>query len=344
MNSRHYAARLATGPATETRIDAPHALRTESAIRAAEERPEPAIEQEHKSTSHLPNDLIDLDVDLAFSSLGGNTADDARAEWPTAHEQLRRQAQELQQHLAARLVDIDRREAGLHAQTAELENQARAFRLWLREHQNELDLREQQIFEREREVALQTSHLTAAEAYAAEAKREDENRHTARAQQLDRREAQLHALKQRLHRNETVESAAGAVGDALPTSGQQDVTRLQYENAMQNLERCELMLAERQRRFVQYVRTTRQRLAERIRTWTQQMQEKPVPVSPESTSRDRAELNLVRVEAIRRRRDVLELQTQAQALLLELTQRAPVEVKLAGTNRDDRDPPLQKLG
>ena len=60
-------------------------------------------------------------------------------------EALARHATELGEKLKARLEDLDRREAMLHGQEAELDSRIRSARLWLEERESELDAREEAI-------------------------------------------------------------------------------------------------------------------------------------------------------------------------------------------------------
>ena len=60
-------------------------------------------------------------------------------------EALARHATELAEKLQTRLEELDRREAMLHGQEAELDSRIRSARLWLEERESELDAREEAI-------------------------------------------------------------------------------------------------------------------------------------------------------------------------------------------------------
>ncbi|MFW6169298.1 MAG: hypothetical protein ACODAD_02330 [Planctomycetota bacterium] len=70
-------------------------------------------------------------------------------------EQLRQQAAELAEHLRERHGQLTRRQAGLNARLGEYEAEQRATRLWLRERHHELDLREAELQEHQRQLQEQ---------------------------------------------------------------------------------------------------------------------------------------------------------------------------------------------
>src|SRR5687768_5072448 len=64
------------------------------------------------------------------------------ADFPAdSSEQMQVQAVQLARHLQERRREVDHREAHLNARIAQLENELRASRLWLRERSEEFELR-----------------------------------------------------------------------------------------------------------------------------------------------------------------------------------------------------------
>jgi len=80
-------------------------------------------------------------------------------------EQLRLQAEQLGAELLRRRNELDRRESRLNVREAEQDNEARGLRMWLVEHQQELDERETSLKRREHDVEDRCSQLIAAEAF-----------------------------------------------------------------------------------------------------------------------------------------------------------------------------------
>lgn len=93
-------------------------------------------------------------------------------------EALARHATELAEKLQLRLEELDRREAMLHGQEAELDSRIRSARLWLEERESELDAREEAL----KNDAEQAVELTASSHHAAK---------IAESLQLEERERQM---------------------------------------------------------------------------------------------------------------------------------------------------------
>lgn len=161
----------------DTRIDAPHPLQTESALQARANQPT-----------------------VGADDVSGRGVSERPMDWPDLVEQLHLQARQIQAHLDQQRQSLDRREARLSAHAAEVENQARALRLWLVERQAEIDERAAALARRESTVAERESRIAAAEVFQEEALREARSRVEARRAELDRREAQLDVQRQRLQR------------------------------------------------------------------------------------------------------------------------------------------------
>src|ERR1700710_2064597 len=67
-------------------------------------------------------------------------------------QQLRSQAEQLSAHLKAQEKDLEQREEVLNARLAEVENQTRAARLWVRERQAEIHQQEEDLERRRAEL------------------------------------------------------------------------------------------------------------------------------------------------------------------------------------------------
>ena len=142
-----------TDKAPETRIDAPHPIKTAKvpppmpaeALAAAADG-EPAVE-----TLPLAGEAVAL--------------------------QVRVQAAQLAEHLRARQKELDHREAELNARAAQLDRDARVARLWLEERMTEFDAQPPPVHE---EIEAQR-----------QAPRQQADALTARQQQLDDAEARL---------------------------------------------------------------------------------------------------------------------------------------------------------
>jgi hypothetical protein len=107
-------------------------------------------------------------------------------------EALARHATELAEKLHLRLEDLDRREAMIHGQEAELDSRIRSARLWLEEREGELDAREEAV----RNNADSAAELSASSHHAtkiAETLQLEE-----RERQLARQQAELEHLQSEL--------------------------------------------------------------------------------------------------------------------------------------------------
>lgn len=302
-----------------TRIDAAHALRTEAApgrTAAAEE-------------------VSCLDAE---QQIGVPVAEPRLDPWGLAAEQLRRQAHQLREYLDQRHREHDRREARLNADSAELENQGRAIRLWLREQQALLDEREAELRAREAAIAERASQIAAAEVFQDRARREASRQIDQRQYDLDRREAQLLAQKQRLD----IESAALAkargdtdrkivqmdVGEC-PVQQQIEVQRASSQDndlviAESRLARERRNLTARRQRLAAQVREARQRVLERAQRWLALLRQRAelLREEKEALRTRRVQLEQVRLELGQKRRELLEARTSAEQLLTELCRSA----------------------
>ncbi len=176
-------------------------------------------------------------------------------------QQVRSQAAQLASHLQRQQAAVDHREAELNSRLAAMENQIRNARLWLNERQAELsqqkadmDRREAEISKREAEVgndngSKKSRAVEPLDRAAAHAERADE---------LDRREAELNALAERW---------AQRVANAEQVQDVQQLLR-GIETRAENLNRAEKLMAaeqaelERQRRQLDEERAAQAESAE----------------------------------------------------------------------------------
>jgi chromosome segregation ATPase len=130
-------------------------------------------------------------------------------------QQLRLQAQQLSHHLSQQQQDLDRREAEIQARAAQLEQQERSNRLWLKERHEELFEREAALKTREQELAECREQINELERRVAEQRRDNEHELQARRASLERREAAAREadVETRVRAN-NVEAAALALEDA----------------------------------------------------------------------------------------------------------------------------------
>jgi len=117
-------------------------------------------------------------IDAAHEISKKETADEAAAQQPITQQQglteepscdtiaaqLRTQAGQLASHLRARQKELDHREAQVNARLAQLDRSTCAARLWLREREAELNLRDKRLGEQQSELQKRLERLAAAEA------------------------------------------------------------------------------------------------------------------------------------------------------------------------------------
>ncbi len=115
-------------------------------------------------------------------------------------EQTHRQASELADHLQSRQSDLDHREAQLNARIAEVENDLRSARLWLREQQKMLDARKDSVAREEQGVQRRLADL----GIAADAADRDAVEHelAARAAELQKREQTIDKRRQKIEQKQ----------------------------------------------------------------------------------------------------------------------------------------------
>ena len=172
----------------ETRVDPPHELRTASSPLPSESTSSAGLPPTFPAGATSPADTTDLDHPQAL------------------RQQLRCQSRQLASHFAARQQRLDQREAELHVRLAELETEERQARLAANERLAELEFREAQLLNRQRELADRSSSMAAAEAHLEAARRDVCHREELVAD----REQRLDEQQQSLEVQNVALAAAGA--------------------------------------------------------------------------------------------------------------------------------------
>ncbi len=143
--------------ATETRVDAPHALNSQpSENRAAEIKTTEA-------TSKTKKESAGDGENLAETRSEESSAKESCAKESYSAEQLRIQGAQLGDQLRSRQEDLDRREAQLNALVAQFENDSRTARMWFSESHEEFDRREHELAEKTPQMQQCLARLARAE-------------------------------------------------------------------------------------------------------------------------------------------------------------------------------------
>lgn len=263
-----------------------------------------------------------------------------------AEERLHEQAGELAAHLRDRLRAVDRREARLNAQVAELENDLRQTRLWIRERefafqQREADLcRQIEDLQHRGELVAQREASTASldDREAAVLTREQqcdlgEIELRQRRNQLDREAAGLaHAQQlwemQRNHAQETLDEELASARTQLEAElalrreqVQYDETRLGQERSTLAAERADFEKAreEFRRRSEERERTAREQAAQENADLNRRQAE--VQHREGIVQQQREALDQLRLEVMQVHRQSLEMRLIAEQLWAQLTGR-----------------------
>ncbi|MBX3411404.1 MAG: hypothetical protein KF708_01710 [Pirellulales bacterium] len=227
------------GGFTETRVDAPHVLRTASELQADATVAAPVTPTGQGAEQVAPA------VNLAVAEF------DLRAP-------LEQHARQLGEHLAERQRELDRRESQLNAAHAELDSHWRNSRLWFQERTQELAEKETELDERATRLdARQTQLDERAQQLAT-----SESAHTAacrragfdaqlREQDLTRQMGELTAASDRLRQQEALLAEARANLEHLRRDTEQSCLRERQQLDQQraaSLEQVRLALANLERR------------------------------------------------------------------------------------------------
>src|SRR5688572_26929867 len=115
-----------------------------------------------------------------------------------ASEQMHVHAGQLARHLQDRRRDVDQRESQLNARIAQLENELRLSRLWLREQSQEFTQRETELRQQLSEYESRVTDLALAEEALEESRQKLADEAHRREERLGRRERQVHDSQQRI--------------------------------------------------------------------------------------------------------------------------------------------------
>ena len=272
----------------------------------------------------------------------------------TVTTQLRKQASELAAHLRAKQKEIDHREARINTRIAELEHDSRSARLWFGERQAELEGREKDIANLQREVHERLDRLAAAEAALQRRSEEDQSEApseaelTTRAEELAEQEVALNEARQALQaQREQLEARAAALdGRTAQAEAELHAQEEQFQHTaetlqagQQRLKAAEAELADAQgkaqslgeqlsgdrREAQEEIQRQRRRLAEEQRRQTADLERQRQAVQRRSDHVDhcRAALEQLRAELGRMHRETLEIRLATEELWVQLSGAAP---------------------
>lgn len=226
-----------------------------------------------------------------------------------APQQIRLQAGQLASHLRLRLRDLDHREAHLHAQLAQLENDLRASRLWLREREEAAARREEELQREIAELRQRAHAVSAAEVSAEEARRRLES-------DLNRRQAQL------AEREQQVAQAQAWLADESDKLRDARERLLQDQAAvarqLQGLHREHQELARRRQRAEDELAEQRRLLAESKTRFERERAEeaRSLAARQRRVERREAAVERLRAELVRMHQEVLQTRLAIEELLV----------------------------
>ncbi|HEV2973226.1 MAG TPA: hypothetical protein VGY55_24885, partial [Pirellulales bacterium] len=299
-------------PTMQTRIDPPHViLVAPEGVDAVLPEPEESGEARQAATVR---ETVAVGESVGFETPASS--------W--AAEQLQLQAEQLADHLRAQQEQIDRREADLHAQLAQHENGSRNARLWFRERQQELTEREAEIARRELEIAAKEEALARADREQAESRERIKTDLRRQNEALGSRQRELDERGSALDRQETENAAISAA--LVRSAAEQEQLDARLREREQNLEEAEALLCDSQSELD----GARQQLDADRRAWQDRCDAERREAAQ---AHDRAELELEKkLHAIKARAEHLERRTAAvDQLRAEVirTQRESLELRLA---------------
>jgi|GEM_PF-2131008 len=273
------------------RIDSAHVASSES---AALETPQPAV----------------------YEPIPLGVSPDATA------DQVRLQASQLASNLQRQQQAIDHRESELNARVAAMENQIRAARLWLEEQQAELASRELEL---ERRQQIDTNSPTTGAANKDRRFPVDDESLRLRAEELDRRAAELDAAGRQL-------SERFGMGEAKNGLEALEAYRAQLEHSEKLLATAQTQwqekfreLAEQRAAFARFAETERKKLADDRRRWSEahQQDERELRRQQMELANRQGALEALRAEVVRRQQDDLEMRLATEELWAQMSNEAP---------------------
>jgi DNA repair exonuclease SbcCD ATPase subunit len=187
----------------------------EAAYEPVEVVREQRIDPPHRLGDPPPDEAQSKVVVAQVSDATGSVEDDIERASLVVVQQLRSQAQQLAAHLQRQQADLDRRESEQQAHAAEIEQQARNNRLWLKERHTEQTERDRELHRREAELADRARLLHNLEYDRASDMQRERDELVELRERLERREAAVRQAEQSVRgRAAEVESAAAAVEEA----------------------------------------------------------------------------------------------------------------------------------
>ena len=241
------------------------------------------MSEEFRST-HQPSDQRQADATAdAWSSAPLTAPSPAGAELDNLEEDLLVQTAELVEQVQKQLADLNRREQALNAQTGQLEQDRRAFRLEKQDHEQHVLSEEERLqqarqelesrrteFDGERSAVIREQTAMAEQKSAVERERADLNQQRERLRQdvaaeLDQQRAELQEslAKSEAERQEFAQTQHQLVGRE--TELRETIERERSQLAEQQAGLAEQLEAERQS-IAEQLETERQKLSEQITT------------------------------------------------------------------------------
>lgn len=228
----------ADGLPPHTRIDPPHPSGLASSGGAADTRESVAAASEARSASAEQSGRAKRAGET--NSAAATTATAATTSASATAAQVRNQARQLATHLRNKQRELDRRESQLHAQTAKLDDDLRASRLWVRERVQYFAELEQKLFEQRAAIEQQAAAIAAAEVAADSDFQRRDRELQRRERELRRLEQDLRKERQRLETRTAALETAEARGRAELEQAWQVVTLAEQQAARQRVEFDEL--------------------------------------------------------------------------------------------------------
>ena len=256
----------------------------------------------------------------------------------SAAEQMQVQAGQLARHLQDRRRDVDHRESELNARIAQLENELRLSRLWLREQNQEFTQRETELRQQLSEYESRVADLALAEEALEDARRKWTDEARGREEKLARRERQVQdsqqQIKQEAERMQLVRDA-NAQSDDSRNQARLELERLQKEHRQR--------FQDWQQEHGQWQATAAQRQQEldakleslnlRNRRWQEEREQQQQTLQRQRDQLDQrlATVERARTDVLRLHREALEMRLVTEQLWGQLAEHAlPVDL-IAGS-------------
>jgi hypothetical protein len=255
---------------------------------------------------------IDAKIDADIADSAEKVPVQVAEEFPKddiASEQLQRQAEQLAHFLRDRQGELDHREAQLNAEIAQLETELRKERLCFSEREAELELRRQELDNREKEILERLERLAAADAAL--------NRKTGAEAELAARSA-VHTLE-----NAQPTRQVSNLNDQRQRHLEEAENRLAQAQA--ETQKFQEQLTAQRRELREEVHRERQRLIGEQRQALAELEKKRQVLERRAKHADqcRAGLLELRAELQQMHRETLEIRQATEELWIKLSGAAP---------------------